>query len=173
MEKAAKEAFFNELYELDNDSEGEESCNASVILRQSRPPSSGPWTRSRTPQHSILNSIRSGPSLARTVSAPLPHSTSAKTSDIPSKSQSQEINRTSNMPKPSENTTAMKATLKQTGKRKRGESLQLVPESEQIFNGLSFCKFLAAKVYSRSRAQPCYKQTFSRTMTLRLLAGFG
>jgi hypothetical protein len=146
MDKAAKEAFFNELYELDKDSEEEDSCDASVILRRSRPATSESRTRSRTPRHSILDSVRSGPSLARTVSAPLPPSTRVGRLDIPSKSQSQDSNRAPDMFKPSDNAATLRATLKQTGKRKRGESLKLMPESEQIFNGLSFCKTLLSRV---------------------------
>lgn len=147
MEQAAKEAFFDALYELDEDSQGEETCNASVILRQSRPSKSGSRDRSSSRPHSTIGSISSGPLLTRTTSAPMSHSLRNKTSDISSKSQSQEASRTPNMAKPFDSTDFPRASLKQSGKRKRGESIQIMPEAQQIFNGLSFCKAFPCRSY--------------------------
>lgn len=137
MEKAEKEAFFKYLHGLDEESEGEDSCNASIILRRSRPSRN----RAGIPESNAANATRLEPSLARTISAPLPHSLRTETSDIPFKSQSQETLSSANMAKPSENVAAPKASLKQSGKRKRADSIPRVPEAQQIFKGLSIYFF--------------------------------
>ena len=149
MEKEAKKALFHDLYQLDEEDSGEEDqSNASVILRQSR---LGSDVSARIPISRLIHSSRPEKSLLRTVSAPLPQlststpfkanvveksSNSSMVSPEPSK---QVIVNTPVMAKKTTGITAQKGTSKTNGKRKRGQSLELKPESQQIFNGLAFC----------------------------------
>ena len=154
MDQEAKEAFFDELYLLDEeDSSDEDQSNASVILRQSR---LGPQFRSdvseRTPRNRVLVSSRPDQSLLRTVSAPLPQppassprqdnvihrSSFSSTSSL--QPSEQVIIDTPIMAKKNASMTAQNGVSKTGGKRKRGQSLELKPESQQIFNGLAFCE---------------------------------
>ncbi len=157
MEQEAKEAFFDELYQLDEEESSEEDqSNASVILGQSR--LALPWSSVSviTPRNDIIHSSRPDNSLLRTVSAPLPqllaldpHQNNAVDKDsfsstVSSKLSEQVIIDTPIMAKKTANMTAQKELSRIIGKRKRGQSLELKPESQQIFSGLAFCgsKFL-------------------------------
>lgn len=146
MEKETKEAFFDELYQLDNEDSGEEDqSNASVILPLPRSDVSA-----RTPSNQIIHSSRSEQSLLRTVSAPLPQLSASspcqanvveRSSFSPtpsSKPSEQVIIDTPIMAKRTASMTARKEASKTIGKRKRGQSLELKNESQQIFNGLAF-----------------------------------
>ena len=151
MEKEAKEILFNELYQLDKeDSTEEDRSNASVILGQSRlslPPKS---VSARLPGNTVLHSSRREQSLLRTVSAPLPRlSTSSPRqanvverssffSAVSSRLPQKVIVDTPIVAKKNADMTQKKAS-KTTRKRKRGQSLELKPESQQIFNSLGFC----------------------------------
>lgn len=142
MEKAAKEKLFRELYQLDQESEGEEdSSNASVMLSRCKLPTSRHRVGARITQATILGSS----SLSRTVSSPLPEGRSTPRrrngplnglsfSVIPS-SVIEERHSTERTALPTLPTTMAKPS----GKRKRGQSFETKPESQQLFKGLSFC----------------------------------
>ena len=148
MEEKAKEAFFEELYRLDQDSsEEEDQSNASVILRESKLVSSP--LKERTTTSGVIHSSGQHP-LWRTVSAPSPQASNPSRANLLAKSPSalrvsskpstQVIIDTPVMAKKAAHTSAQKEVKKATGKRKRGQSLELKPESQQIFGGLGFCR---------------------------------
>lgn len=152
MEKEAKETLFNELYQLDKeDSCEEDRSNASVILRQSRLSPLPKNVSARSPRNIVLHSSRPEQSLLRTVSAPLPRlSTSSPrqanvverssfSSAVSSRLSPKAIIDTPIIAKKIADMTQKKAS-KTTRKRKRGQSLELKPESQQIFNSLGFCR---------------------------------
>ena len=150
MEKEAKEILFNELYQLDEDSTEEDRSNASVILRQSTLSLPPKRVSARSPGNIILHSSRREQSLLRTVSAPLPRlSTSSPrqanvverssfSSAVSSKLSQKAVIDTPIIAKKNADMTQKKAS-KTTRKRKRGQSLELKPESQQVFNSLGFC----------------------------------
>ena len=153
MEKEAKETLFNELYQLDKeDSSEEDRSNASVILRQSRLSVVPKDVSARSPRNLVLHSSRRQQSLLRTVSAPLPPlSTSSPrqanaverssfSSAVSSRVLQKAVVDTPITAKKIADMTQKKAS-KTTRKRKRGQSLELKPESQQIFNSLGFCRF--------------------------------
>ncbi|MCJ1461503.1 hypothetical protein MMC07_000100 [Pseudocyphellaria aurata] len=143
--KAKKIAFFKELYELDEpDDESEDTSGIGLILRQSTIPPSNPHPSER---------LRSSNPLGRTTSAPLANSSSNARNkahvlqDGPSPSPVPNLNSPlhegvpgagQNMPASGVTATSRKPLSKATGKRKRGQSLELVPDSQQIFKGLAF-----------------------------------
>ena len=142
MDKETKETFFDELYKLD-DSESEEDCsNAEEILRQSRQITQ----RNRSVQRSLLDQP-----FGRTVSAPLPLvSTPSRDrvdnsvkAPIPSllshPAKRDRLVDTSRQNKRTHDVTVRKDGFRVNHKRKRGQSLSLMPESQQIFKNLSFC----------------------------------
>ena len=153
MEKEAKEALFRELYQLDEeDSAEEDRSGASVILRESRLALSASEISAKTPRNSAIHCSRSEQSLLRTVSAPLPQlsAPSLRQANVAGKSplsstassnpSEQVIIDTPTMAKRVASVNAQKGASKAIGKRKRGQSLELKPESQQIFNGLAFCR---------------------------------
>lgn len=146
--KAKKIAFFKDLHELDeSDDESEDTSEIGLILQQSKiPPRSLPKTHLNSP-------LRSCYPLGRTTSAPLPKSSNApnevnKIQDGPCRSPvpivSPAIHCEANvdghkMPNGGVAQTSTKPLFKAKGKRKRGQSLELIPDSQQIFKGLAFC----------------------------------
>ena len=153
MEKEAKEALFHELYQLDEESSGEEDrSDASVILRQSRHPLLASDISASIPRNRVIHSSNLEQSLFRTVSAPSPQLSASSprranvvekstfSSTTSSKFSEQVIFETPITAKKTANMTAQKVASKATGKRKRGQPLELKPESQQIFNGLAFCR---------------------------------
>ena len=154
MEKEEKEKLFDELYRLDQeDSSEEEQSNVSVILRHSRLALPQPDVSATTPKSSFTYSSRPNQSVLRTVSAPLPQLSASrshqthlvkKTSFPPAvspNSSAQIVFDTPMMGKKGSCMTAKTEVLKTTGKRKRGQSFETKPESQQIFNGLAFCRY--------------------------------
>lgn len=150
MEKKEKEAFFDELYQLDEEDSGEEDqSNVSVILRQSRLAQTD--VSARGPRNRFVQPSRTEQPLLRTVSAPLPQPSasyhrqasvverSSFSSTASLKPSQQVIIDTPMMAKKTVGNTASKEALRTTGKRKRGQSLQLQPESQRIFDRLAFC----------------------------------
>ena len=127
MEEKAKKAFFEELYQLDQDYSEEDQSNAGVILRQSKPISSPSkvLTPDNLPQASSLPKVKL---LAKSSSPP----------ESP-KPSTQVIFDTPTIGKKAANMPAQKGPSKMIGKRKRGQSLEMKPESQQIFSGLAFC----------------------------------
>ena len=146
MEEKEKEALFDELYRLDEDSSEEDRSDASVILHESRLALHRSDVSARAPRNDVLHS-----SLLRTVSAPLPQpsapgyrhanviESSSFSSTASSKASKQVIIDTPVVAKKTAAMTPWKGASKTPGKRKRGQSLELKPESQQIFNGLAFC----------------------------------
>ena len=144
MDKETKETFFNELYQLD-DNESEEDCsNAVEILRQSR---------SITQRNRLVRCSHPDQPLGRTVSAPLPlvstpskdrvdNSMKAPTSSVLSYTAKRDMFvDTSRQKKQTHDVTVLKDGFRVNGKRKRGQSLSLMPESQQIFKNSSFCTY--------------------------------
>ena len=154
MEKEAKEALFRELYQLDEDSSEEDQSNASVILRESRLASLGSDVTASIGRDKAIHSSRRERSLLRTVSAPLPQPSASNphqaevvekrsfTSTACSKLSEQVILDTPIMTKKNTSMTARKEPPKAIGKRKRDQSIELKPESQQIFKGLGFCRLV-------------------------------
>ena len=145
MEKEAKEAFFRELYQLDEDSSEEDRSNASVILRDSRPAPLSSDVSASTGRDKVVHSSRQERSLLRDKSASNP--CPAKVVDKPSFSSTASskfsetvVLDTPIMTKKNTSMTARKGTSKAIGKRKRDRSIELKPESQQIFKGLGFCR---------------------------------
>ena len=151
MEKEAKEALFHELYRIDEDSSEEDRSNASVILRESRlAPLSSDVSASIGSEKTVHSSHRE-PSLLRTISVPLPQPSASKprqasvtekrsfTSTESSKVSEQVILDTPIMTKKTTTMAAQKGASKAIGKRKRNQSTELKPESQQIFKDLGFC----------------------------------
>ena len=142
-----KQTLFTELYELDNIDNGEEEASPMTAFTH------------RINAGKRINSTKTFDShfvrkLGRTVSAPVnavstPSSASlSMIEDTPISSQrhasQHSIEVASPRPGPiSKSFPAPENTMKmaKTGaKRKRGQSLELIPESQKIFNGLSFCE---------------------------------
>lgn len=148
-----KQTLFTELYELDNIDNGEEeispmkafthriSAGQTInstktfdphVVRKLGRTVSAPVNAVSTPASASLSMIEDTPiSSPRHASQPSPEVFSPRPGHI-SKS----------FPAP-ENAVKM---AKSSAKRKRGQSLEVIPESQKIFNGLSFCKsFLSTK----------------------------
>ena len=152
MEKEAKETLFNELYQLDReDSSEEDRSNASVILRQSRLSPLPKNISARLPRNIVLHSSRPEQSLLRTVSAPLPRlsTSSPRQANVVERSSFSSAVSSTLSPKAIIDSPIIakkiadmtqKKASKTTRKRKRGQSLELKPESQQIFNSLGFCR---------------------------------
>lgn len=171
MDKEAKKAFFDELYQLDKEeSSQEDQSNLSLILGQSRLPRSIPTTR-------LPHSLRPEQPLLRTVSAPLPQPSASSPRQpnavekslyspmVSSKPSDQIVIDTPIKTKNNPSMTAHKETSKTSGKRKRGQSLELKPESQQIFKGLAFCESRAYASYTfvdTHRVQISYQTTTRR-----------
>lgn len=172
-----KERLFNELYQLDEEDSGEEDqSNIGVILRQSRLIPSQSDVLARTPRNGVIHSTRPEQSLLRTVSAPLASShrqanvvASSFSSTSSSKASKQVIIDTPIMAKKNVSVTTQKGGSKTTGKRKRGQPLELKPDPQRIFNGLAFCQSSTG-----DRVQPSltFIQTLYRITIYRVLGNF-
>ncbi len=144
MDKETKEIFFNELYQLDDDESEEDYSNAEEILHQSRP---------ITLRNERVQCSRPDQPLGRTVSAPLPlastpsrdridNSVKAPTSSVLSHTAKRDMFvDISRQNKQTHDVTDLKDGFRANGKRKRGQSLSLMPESQQIFKNSSFCTY--------------------------------
>ena len=145
MDKEKKKAFFDELYKLDDSESEEDRSNAEEILRQSR---------QITQRNKSVQCSRPDQPFGRTISAPLPLvSTPSRGSvddsvkaPIPSllshtshTAKRDGLADTSRQNKRTHDVTARKDGFRVNHKRKRGHSLSLMPESQQIFKDLSFC----------------------------------
>lgn len=151
MEEAAKKTMFWELYQLDEDvSEEEDTSNASQFLKESKLSSNFSKNERATHQAGRGETSRANPSLKHTVSAPLLNSSKAHISqDRLSASQTfpathlvhppvrQPIDNSHGLPGPGNGRAA--PGVPRFSKRKRGQSFEPRPESQQIFKGLSFC----------------------------------
>lgn len=127
-----KVAFFTELFGLDEDEdETEDPEDAAVIMRQFKAPCK---------PHN--NSEEAAP-LERTTSAAVSNASSqAASSSIKSPSELVRVPSAIENPssfRPVEVVKPAKAAPKRKGKRKRGQSPELIPDSQQIFKGLAFC----------------------------------
>ena len=144
MDKETKETFFNELYHLDDNESEEDYSNAVEILRQSR---------SITQRNRRVRCSHPDPPLGRTVSAPLPlvstpskdgvdNSMKAPSSSVLSHTAKRDVFvDISRQKKQTHDVTVLKDGSRVNGKRKRGQSLSLMPESQQIFKNSSFCTY--------------------------------
>lgn len=148
--KFQKVALFKALYQLDDpDDESEDISDISVMVRQSKTSS----LSSCLVQQKPTCPSRMNYPIARTISAPLP----LTSSNAPSKDTTQSspiliVNRSIHdqgaikspvMLSRGFNTTSSKKAPTNKGKRKRGQSLEVISESQQIFKGLVFCRVFA------------------------------
>lgn len=157
MEEEAKKTLFRELYQLDDEeSEVEDSSNATLILKTSKVFPSISRVKAGTPQDRLHHPSRPNPPLKHAVSAPLLHSPLTTLADRgrPTASQSFPSPLCSMSPKqqaidPSNDVdragTTKTALIAKNGKRKRGRSPGPISASLQIFMGLSFCKLFTQK----------------------------
>ena len=148
-----KEAFFKELFRFDDEEEDEppDSCHVASILRHSKShvPPLLPSTKDI-----FLRSVQASTPLARTISTPLPGLKIPLTADVDVVYETTPLT-TSTIRKASKAVRRLTAGLgpnssrqransasgmpKASKKRKRGQSLDMMPVSQQIFKGLGFC----------------------------------
>ena len=144
-----KKAFFDELAALDDEStESEVDDEIAVVLQSSRKRAIAPVT----PEGVLTSSSRPVHNPRRAVSSPVPQSTSTSERDavtlvkdtprLPRAISFQSVIVPDSTTKTS--TDFKKRGPKVTGKRKRGDSPNYLPEAQQLFRGQSFCKFLSA-----------------------------
>lgn len=155
METTAEESFFNEIYDLDEPDDSTGDVDALLTaLRDCRPQ----HAHSRS-SHRLIHTSRQTWPLERTVSAPL-----ATTTDMPKASLTRPLHKfnvshsgtaaaTVSHSPPLEasciqaradvdyqsNKEISKMPSASVRKRKRGQSLEVLPEAQQIFRGLRFC----------------------------------
>lgn len=157
-EKAVhKQAFFQELFQLDDETDEErvDRYDVASILRQCKARATShvpPLLPSA--KDIFLRSTKASTPLARTTSAPLPGLKTPLTAQVDIVYETPPV-ATPILPKASEliGRTTSGAGLngsrqradgasgmpKANKKRKRGRSLDVMPESQQIFKGLGFC----------------------------------
>ncbi|MCJ1388601.1 hypothetical protein MMC18_001448 [Xylographa bjoerkii] len=136
-EKAAesKKLFFATLYSLDDEStEGEEENEVAVMLDVSKKRKT---VSPITPQQKLAIDSRQVTAMGRTMSSPVPSthnsaSISMTTEKRPQWQMSPKLPRSRNVGE------AKPEVPKAMRKRKRGQSLELLPESQQIFKGKVF-----------------------------------
>lgn len=125
---AQKIAFFTELFKLDEDEEEiEDPEDAAVILRQFKPV--------RQPLRSEKRMFHGCKTSSSLVNVSAVEASSSLTQQRPSP-----VN-VSDSCRPVKTVKSAKVALRRKGKRKRSESLELLPDSQQIFKGLEFCTF--------------------------------
>lgn len=150
MEGKRKRAFFEQLYKLDDDSDGpEDKSNIHAILAKSKIPPT--QSRSRNRKNQLNDSSPRNKSLDRTVSAPVVRaSVPFPVSTAPALVSRQAANLSDIGAAPEPGITGHKEQVLGTGtsvstkagrKRKRGHSFNGLPVSQQIFKGLSFFFF--------------------------------
>ena len=144
MDKETKEILFKELYQLDENESEEDSDNAVEKLLQSK---------QVTQRNRRVRCSPPDQPLGRTVSAPLPlvSTPSRDKADEPMKAPiSPVLSHTAKRDnfvdslrqnKQTNDATALKHGVRVSGKRKRGQSLSLMPDSQQIFKNSSFCTY--------------------------------
>lgn len=159
MEKTSvqKEIFFNELYRLDDSDEEQDTSEATLILRQSKDTfhqREDPSTP--LPKRRLIHTSCATQPFGRTISEPLLTSRPVletvelvKDTPLPSAMplkgngmREEEANATTPsltgaFAKPDSSKRGPKAR----GKRKRGQSLEIMPESQQLFKGFSLYFF--------------------------------
>lgn len=155
---ASKEAFFNDLYKLDDEEPTDEGENEiALVLKTSKKTA----ISAITPEQRAAVDARLPTSMARTMSSPVPlvrpRGSSRLDSDdvIDCVKETPVASASARLPSSKQTTVNPKlsggesaSTAKQTKpaskagrKRKRGQSLEPLPESQQIFRGKAFCKF--------------------------------
>ena len=144
MDKETKETFFDELYQLDDSQSEEDRSDAVAKLRQSR---------SSMQSNRRFRCSNPDQPLERTVSAPLPlvstpskdgveTSMKAPTPSVLSLTVKRDMFvEISGQKKQTHDVTILKDGHRVNGKRKRGQSLSLMPVSQQIFKNSSFCTY--------------------------------
>ena len=149
---ASKEAFFNDLYNLDEEeTTDEEENDVALELKTSK---KKPVT-AITPEQRATVGARLPTAMGRTMSSPVPltRASRAHSDDVVDRVKETPIALVPARPQSSKQTTpppktARVQTAKQSDpapkagkKRKRGKSLEPLPESQQIFKGKAFCEF--------------------------------
>jgi hypothetical protein len=126
-----KIAFFTELFKLDeDDEETEDPEDAAVILRQFKPPCKPPQPEERAPleRNTLVqlpdNSLKEASSSIQPPPKLVPK---ASVGNRPSQRRSVDKQ------------PPTKVASEKKGKRKRDQPLELLPDSQQIFKGLTFC----------------------------------
>lgn len=159
MEEKAlqKEAFFNELFQLDDKEENEpvDSYDVASLLRQCKARDTSHVSPLPPSVKGIfLRSIKASTPLARTTSAPLPSLKTPLPAQVDIVYQTppvatttlrralESIGRITSGPRPNGSRQGADGSVempKAIKKRKRGRSLDMMPDSQQIFKGLGFC----------------------------------
>ncbi len=163
-----KEAFFNELYRLNESDEEQDLSNATLMLRQSRDALSERENISTPlPKHQLIHTSRATQPFGRTISAPSPVSNLIPgtrevimETPLPSAMPQKEtrIRKEIGSIMPSVTVVFPRSDPCEIGprtreKRKRGHSLESMPESQRIFQGLSFYFFPNNDVAPARRAR--------------------
>lgn len=145
--KIQKAALFQQLYRLDDPEEEPEGFDQiDFILRYSK--------STNHSSENIVQPLNLRHHLGRTTSAPLPLVPSLGTNEVPIVHENPCTPAISTVDLLHEQVmadghviscggssgTTRKELPKLKGKRKRGLSLEIIPESQQIFRGLTFCK---------------------------------
>ncbi|KAI9722367.1 MAG: hypothetical protein M1812_001839 [Candelaria pacifica] len=152
----SKTSFFDQLYDLDRADTGtQETCEIALLLKRSRHSGSGRNTApTRIPKRILGLMGHASPGLLRTVSEPLPrdslnnspseYASIVKETPLPKpKHQAfgKHLSITSSPPPVRKRSSSPTEIPTMPGKRKRGRSLQIMPESQQVFKGLFFYFF--------------------------------
>ncbi|KAI9786511.1 MAG: hypothetical protein M1835_003053 [Candelina submexicana] len=151
-----KSQLFDQLYDLDRaEKETQETCEIAQLLKRSRSSGSGRTTAPiRIPKRILGLMCHASPGLLRTVSEPLlrnglnnsPSEDVSVVQETPLRKTKHQasprnLSITSNLPPNRKRSSSLTGNQTMPGKRKRGRSLQTMPESQQIFKGLSFYFF--------------------------------
>lgn len=152
-----KKTLFNELYDLDNSDEEQETCDIAGFLEtttRKQPLVKGTRHLNPLPKHKLILIAASNQAFERTAAATLPQILKPVTKvvdvvkDTPPPSTisatTQKIQKA--LPRAGKMTgkarakgSTSKVTPKIGVKRKRAKSLEVMPESQQIFKGQAFC----------------------------------
>lgn len=152
-----KIALFQQLYQLDESEEEPEGIDQIDILRHSKSinhASEKKVPSSPSPAQKLSRPLSSCHPFGRTTSAPLPQAPSLESNkvqiicDNPRSSPISTVNPVYDpamvdghaLSSCGSNVVTTKDVRKAKGKRKRGLSLEVIPESQQVFRGLTFCK---------------------------------
>lgn len=158
-EKAVrKEAFFKELFQFDDDRDDEplDSYDVASIPRHCKARAASHVSPPLLPsaKDRFLRSVKGSTPLARTTSAPLPGVKTPLTAEnnVVYETPPLILSRLRKVPElngltsprpgrngPRQRVDGASGMPKASKKRKRGQSLDMMPQSQQIFKGLGFC----------------------------------
>ena len=148
MEKTAKEALFWELHHLGNEEAEEKYCSVDAVFSRNKVSARKITHEATTPRVAVIR--RASPKIH-----PTPHDISGPLRSISFSTISSSVqSKQKELDSAEENACAItnRNMPKATGKRKRGQSFEAKPESQQVFKGSSFCalKNPCSMLYSRS-----------------------